>query len=147
MSHAEVRAAFVQRDCKKIIRWDDDRLDALTKKYVRFQGLVIHFVNKGIKPSLFNRNPKRPRWGEVGDFLYKHSWSWNRRDHYWSNKHIRAYKQHNSANYGQQARRLLALAERALADSNKIASASVMLSADDALYLKNMMVKIKEKHD
>jgi len=147
MSIAEVRAAFVQRDCKKLIQWDDDRLDALTKKYVRFQGLVIHFINKGIKPSLFNRNPDRPRWGEVGAFLHAHSWSWNRTDHFFGNKHIKAYKQHYNANYGQSARRLLALAERALADSNKIASAAIMISANDALYLKNMMAKIKEKHD
>ena len=147
MSIAEVRAAFVQRDCRKIIQWDDDRLDALTKKYVRFQGLVIHFVNKGIKPSLFNWNPDRPRWGEVGAFLHEHSESWKRRDHYDSNEHIKAYNQHYHAKYGQPARRLLALAERALADSYKIASAAIMISADDALYLKNMMAKIKEKHD
>ena len=145
MSYSEVKASNVQKECMAIIKWDAATREHLSKQYARFEKLTIKYINQGIKPTWWNKNPKRPHkiedWYELGMGCR----SYKQFTKFWQKKHVRWLRWHQGNGYAKRAKVLLKLAERALSESNKLDMASIMLSAEDAHYLKTTMDKTKEK--
>ena len=145
MSYSEVKASNVQKECMAIFKWEHMVHKQLSDKYRRFEKLVIKYINQGIKPTWWNKTPERPRPEHLeGWYRYPNS-VFEKRMKYDRMKHVKHLRWFYNAEYAERAKVLLKLAERALSESNKLDMASIMISAEDAHYLKNTMDKTKEK--
>jgi len=143
MSYSEVKASNVQKECMAIIKWDQATYEYLHKRYRKFVSIAFKYIERGIKPTWWNKNPARPMSNILGDWYVERSERMYKKARRARTRML--LDNHNQQYYSGRAKVLLKLAERALSESNKLDMASIMISAEDAHYLKNTMDKTKEK--
>jgi hypothetical protein len=141
MTNAQVSASFLQKDCMTIIRWWEKKKAVLSERFIRFSthlnGEVDRRLNRMSSPRLL-----LAMWFtscQHNDSTCK------QHDKWYNSHHVRGMRMVCANDYVDNAHRLLALAERVLSENNRLKDPGIMLSSEDAEWLKNIMPQVKGK--
>lgn len=154
MSHAEVRSDKLQSDCLAILKWQKRRWDYAKKRFWDYLARCVTIYERRRQnkrwydyitdPAKSNVCDKEVTIGNIYQWLYSGDWLSNRYLRFKRNKWHKKLESAIALYKGSLAHTLLALAERSIADHKQM-TPKVMISANDAEWIKDMKIQMKEK--